>query len=145
MNYHLFIFLVITCTIFVIVRSAPDWGPLPYEYFHEFYNHYGEDLQNSVDHMQHVHEAHHENQHRMHENYQENFYDISERQQEGTESYHEGLERSQEDQRSEDGKKKSVLPNRGIKVLLHLRTDNAFSVNVNIPDLCLRFSQSTDQ
>ncbi|KAL9967242.1 hypothetical protein ACROYT_G025426 [Oculina patagonica] len=62
--------------------------------------------------MQHVHEAHHENQHRMHEDYQENFNDVTEQQQEGAESQHEAFERSQEDQRSEGGKKKSVLPNK---------------------------------
>lgn len=109
MNYHWFIILVLACTIFIIVRSAPDWGPLPYEYFHEFYDHYAEHMQ----HMQHVHEAHHENQHRVHETYHENFYDVNERQQEGSESDHETLERSQEDQRSASGKRKSRLPNRG--------------------------------
>ncbi|XP_078377128.1 uncharacterized protein LOC144660389 [Oculina patagonica] len=112
MSYHLFIILVLACAVFVIARSAPDWGPLPYEYFHEFYDHYGEDLRNNIDHMQHVHEAHHENQHRMHEDYQENFNDVTEQQQEGAESQHEAFERSQEDQRSEGGKKKSVLPNK---------------------------------
>lgn len=115
MNYQQGVFLVLACAIVVIVRSAPDWGPLPYEYFQEFYNHYGEHVQNSIDHMRHVHEAHHENQHRMHENYQEDFYDVNEQQQEGAESDHEALERSQEDQRSAGAKKKSVLPNRGNK------------------------------
>ena len=115
MNYQLCIILVLACAIVVIVRSAPDWGPLPYEYFQEFYNHYGEALQNNIEHMQHVHEAHHENQHRLHENYQEDFYDVNEQQQEGTESDHEALERSHEDQRSAGGKKKSVLPNRDNK------------------------------
>lgn len=115
MNYQSCIILVLACAIVVIVRSAPDWGPLPYEYFQEFYNHYGEALQNNIDHMQHVHETHHENQHRLHENYQEDFYDVNEQQQEGAESDHEALERSHENQRSTGGKKKNVLPNRGNK------------------------------
>lgn len=116
MNYQQCIIFVLACAIVVIVRSAPDWGPLPYEYLQEFYNHYGEHVQKNIDHMRHVHETHHENQHRMHENYQENFYDFNEQQQEGAETDHEALERSQEDQRSAAGaKKKSVLPNGGNK------------------------------
>ena len=116
MNYQQCIILVLACAIVVIVRSAPDWGPLPYEYFQEFYNHYGEQLQNNIDHIRHVHEAHHENQHRMHENYQEDFYDVNEQQQEGAESDHEALERSQEDQRSTGAKRKVSSRTGEIKV-----------------------------
>ena len=115
MNYQLCVILVFASAIVVIVRSAPDWGPLPYEYFQEFYNHYGEQLQDNIDHMQHIHEEHHESQHRLHENYQEDFYDVNEQQQEGTESDHEALEQTHEDQRSAGAKKKSALPNRGNK------------------------------
>lgn len=115
MNYQLCVILVFACAIVVIVRSAPDWGPLPYEYFQEFYNHYGEHLQDNIDHMRHIHEEHHESQHRLHENYQEDFYDVNEQQQEGTESDHEALEQTHEDQRSAGAKKKSALPIRGNK------------------------------
>lgn len=113
MNYWILI-PAIACTVFVIVRSAPQWGHMPYEYFHEFYDHYGEDIRNNIEHMQHVHEVHHENQHRAHEKFQENYYDVREMHQEGDEKYHESLERSQEDQRSAGGRKNSRIPHKGI-------------------------------
>jgi len=107
---HWIIIPTLAFAVFVIVRSAPQWGPMPYEYFHEFYDHYGEDIRNNIEHMQHVHEVNHENQHRVHEKFQENYYDVREQQQEGDENYHESLEKTKEDQRSEGGRKKSAVP-----------------------------------
>ncbi|RMX57584.1 hypothetical protein pdam_00024237, partial [Pocillopora damicornis] len=108
---HFWVF-TFACAIFIIVHSAPNWGPLPNEYFQEFYDHYSENMQNHVEYLKHVHEAHHENQHRVHEKFQENFYDVNERQQEGSESDQEAYERSQEDLRSADSDKRSTLHGR---------------------------------
>ena len=110
---HWIVIPLLACTVFVIARSAPQWGHMPYEYFHEFYDHYGEDIQNNIDHIQRVHEEHHENQHRVHEKFQEHYYDIREKLQEGDENYHESLERTKEDQRSATGEKKSAVPLKG--------------------------------
>ena len=109
---HFWVF-TFACAIFIIVHSAPNWGPLPNEYFQEFYDHYSENMQNHVEYLKHVHEAHHENQHRVHEKFQENFYDVNERQQEGSESDQEAYERSQEDLRSAGSDKRSTLHGRG--------------------------------
>ena len=110
---HWIVISSLVCTVFVIARSAPQWGHMPYEYFHEFYDHYGEDIRNHIDHMQRVHEEHHENQHRVHEKSQENYYDVREKLQEGDENYHESLERAREDQGSANGEKKSAVPFKG--------------------------------
>ena len=112
---HWVVISTLACAVFVIVRSAPQWGHMPYEYFHEFYDHYGEDIQNNIEHLKHVHEEQHENQHRVHEKIQESYYDVREKMQEGDESYHESLERAKEDQRSAQGgkKKKSAILREG--------------------------------
>lgn len=72
-------------------------------------------MQNHIEYLKHVHEAHHENQHRVHEKFQENFYDVNERQQEGSESDQEAYERSQEDLRSADSNKRSTCMDEVIK------------------------------
>ena len=108
----------LACTIVVVVRSAPQWGYMPYEYFHEFYDHYGEDIRNNIDHIQQVHEKHHENQHVAHEKFQEHYYDFREKHQEGSEHYQESLERAQEDQRSTTGtEKKHIISHKGKRIL----------------------------
>ncbi|KAM7444200.1 hypothetical protein ABFA07_007144 [Porites harrisoni] len=116
----------LACTIVVIVRSAPQWGYMPYEYFHEFYDHYGEDIRNNIDHIQQVHEKHHENQHVAHEKFQEHYYDFREKHQEGSEHYQESLERAQEDQRSTTGTEKKHIISHKVTPQISAREANSF-------------------
>ena len=110
---HWILISAISGIVLGIVCSAPQLAHLPYEYFHELYNHYGDSVQNNIEDMKRVHEEHQEIQHRVHEKYQEHYYNIREKIQERDENYHESLEKSNEEIRSSSGTRKSVIPNKG--------------------------------
>lgn len=99
----------IICAVLVIARTAPQFGLAPYEYFHEFYDHYGQSIQNHIEDVKRVHEEHHETQHRVHEKFQENYYDMTEKIQEGDENFHESQEKSNENIRFSSGTRKSLI------------------------------------
>ncbi|XP_074623529.1 uncharacterized protein LOC141881645 [Acropora palmata] len=109
---HWILISAISGIVLGIVCSAPQLAHLPYEYFHELYNHYGDSVQNNIEDMKRVHEEHQEIQHRVHEKYQEHYYNIREKIQETDENYHESLEKSNEEIRSSSGTRKSVISNK---------------------------------